>query len=79
MKPQQKHKSTQNDSRYAADICRERGWVAGTRIVGDSATGPKTLEITAIGKRIILAHSIDRVGSEQPWTLDSRDWQEVSQ
>ena len=79
MNHSQEHKSTLDDPRDAADICRERGWVAGTRIVGDSVTGPKTLEITAIGKRIILAHSIDRVGSEQPWTLDARDWQEVSQ
>ena len=76
MKPQQK--STQNDFRYAADICRERGWVVGTRIVADFATGPKTLEITAIGYRIILACSIGRPGSEQPWVLDSRDWQDYA-
>lgn len=69
-------KSTLNDFSHSADICRERGWVAGTRIVGDGDEGPKTIEITAIGKHEILAYGIH--GSEQLWSLNSRDWQEVS-
>ena len=65
-----------------AEICRERGWVVGTRLVGDEGNGPTIIEITAVGEREILAKPIshngipDRAG-EGIWSLSYRDWQVV--
>lgn len=59
------------------DLCRENGWTVGTRLVGDEGSGPTVIEITAIGKRRILAQVISGpslYSGEQPWTLRSRVW-----
>ena len=66
-----------------ADICRENGWVAGTRLVGDEGYGPTVIEITAIGERAILAKAISFSGvkakydTEFTWSLNYRDWKLV--
>ena len=67
-----------------AEICRERGWIAGTRLVGDEGWGPTVIEITAVGEELVLAKTITHNGKppewrgETTWTLDCRDWQEVA-
>lgn len=74
--------STLRDHRPSAVICRERGWVPGTRLVGDEGQGPTIIEITAVGERSILAKTITHNGkvpwyapSEGLWALYCRDWQ----
>ena len=62
-----------------ADTCRENGWMAGTRLVGDEGYGPTVIEITAVGERLILAKQISQDGKraerdEANWTLSCRDW-----
>lgn len=59
----------------SADYARRRGWGPGTRLVGDEGYGPTTIEITALGRREILAVAEGR-GKENSWTLRYRDWQE---
>lgn len=73
-------KSTLNDYRPAAAICREKGWCAGTCLVGDEGFGPSVIRITAIGEEVMLARQISQSGkpykgSEHSWCLDCRDWQ----
>lgn len=75
---------TLRDHREPAVICRERGWTAGTRLVGDEGFGPTVIEITAIGERSILAKTISHDGkplafchNETSWTLSCRDWRKV--
>ena len=63
-----------------ADICRKKGWVAGTRLVGDEGCGPTVIELTAIGEGDILAKTISHNGNmeeyphEGSWTLSCRQW-----
>lgn len=73
--------STLNDHREPAIICRERGWAAGTRLVGDEGCGPTVIEITAVGEQRILAKEISHndkppafSDSEAMWVLWCRDW-----
>lgn len=74
--------STLHDPRSPADICRDRGWTVGTRIVGDEGYGPTVLVITAIGEHHILARpetpdTDSTRHREQSWALDCRDWQQI--
>jgi hypothetical protein len=77
-------RSTLNDSRPAAVICRERGWTAGTRLIGDAGDGLTVIEITAIGELGILAKTITHAGEpemkliESAWRLEFRDWRTVA-
>lgn len=75
--------TTLHDRRPPAEICRERGWTVGTRIVGDEGHGPTVLVITAIGEHRILARTISQKGrpvtvTETTWALDCRDWTELT-
>lgn len=75
-------KTTLNDPREPAEICRERGWVLGTRLVGDEGYGPTVIEITAVGERSILAKTVRHNGQpsiagEGNWCLWCRDWHVV--
>jgi hypothetical protein len=76
--------STLKDYRSAAEICRERGWGPGTRIVGDEGYGPTVIEITAVGHEEILAKTISHngqppkwEGGETSWVLWCRDWRDA--
>jgi hypothetical protein len=75
-------RSTLNDFRWPATICRERRWGVGTQLVGDEGSGPTVIQITAIGERNILARELSHNGkrathhNETLWTLGCRDWQE---
>jgi len=67
-----------------ADICRRKGWVVGTRLVGAESTDgwgyTDTIEITAIGVEMVLARTVlkdGKFGHEQGWSLQWRDWKEV--
>jgi hypothetical protein len=67
-----------------ADMCRRNGWTVGTRLAGDEGYGVTVIEITAIGRRGILATEISHNGRpcssyEGVWTLSARDWQKVGQ
>jgi hypothetical protein len=67
-----------------ADKCRRNGWTIGTRLVGDEGYGVTVIEITAIGKRGILAIELSHNGRpsssyEGSLTLSQRDWQKVGQ
>ena len=72
--------TTKNDLRDPAVVCREHGWGAGTRLVGDEGQGPTVIEITAVGERMILAKQIRHDGAEETsseegvWVLVCRDW-----
>jgi creatinine amidohydrolase/Fe(II)-dependent formamide hydrolase-like protein len=66
-----------------ADLCRERGWGVGTRLVGHEGYGATVIVITAIGEELILARPVshsDRPvdGDEGVWTLRFRDWHVAS-
>ena len=73
-------RSTLNDHRDPAIVCRERGWSVGTRLVGDEGAGPEVIEITAIGETHILAKTVTFNGEvptwarEGSWVLLCRDW-----
>ncbi len=66
-----------------ADLCRRKGWLPGTRLVGDEGYGPTVIEITAIGEKELLAKTISHNGEpdsdrdESLWTLSCRDWRPV--
>lgn len=73
---------TTNPFDNQANACRERGWLPGTRLVGDEGYGPTVIEITALGESSILAKRISHKGQpveerESSWTLSSRDWERV--
>lgn len=74
--------STLHDHRFPADVCRARGWVIGTQLVGDEGGGPTMIQITAIGEQSILAKTLSENGRratytrEGLWSLDCRDWRE---
>ena len=75
-------KSTLEDHREPSEICKERGWKIGTRLVGDEGYGPTVIEITAIGKNSVLAETISHAGktisgSESSWVFWCRDWHEM--
>ena len=77
-------RTTLNDFRKPAEICRERGWCVGTVLVGDEGYGPTVIEIMAIGNQEILAKTLSHSHepsreSEAMWTLSCRDWQVVPQ
>lgn len=74
--------TTLNDMREPAEICRERGWIPGTRLVGDEGYGPTIIKITAVGEESILAKTISHNGQaskigEGLWVLWCRDWRVV--
>ena len=76
-----KLETTLDDPRDPAVICRERGWIAGTKLVGDEGFGPEVILITAVGEQSILARTLTRRGEgpdwarEALWCLSCRDWQ----
>ena len=76
--------TTLNDDREPAVVCRERGWWAGTRLVGDEGHGPTVIEITAVGECYVLAKPVMHAGklyelpAEGMWTLCRRDWREAA-
>ena len=76
-------KTTLNDYRDPAVICRENGWTVGTRLVGDEGRDHTIIEITAIGDQNILAKTVSENGEskkktwEGSWSLSTRDWQVV--
>ncbi|WP_424137965.1 hypothetical protein [Roseomonas chloroacetimidivorans] len=76
-------RSTLQDPRHPALICRERGWAAGTCLEGDEGRGPTVIEITAIGQERILARALTEGGrratyrDEGLWNLSCRDWRPV--
>ena len=76
--------STRNDQRHAADICREHGWRAGTRLVGNNGFGTTEIEITALGNQVMLARTVSQngeptaYGRDQAWRLSDRDWREIA-
>lgn len=59
-----------------ADICRKNGWTVGTRLVGDIGYGPDVIEITAIGRGLVLAVS-EPLRCESLWSLTCREWKAV--
>ncbi len=68
----------------SAEECRQRGFKAGDRLVGDEGHGPTVIQLTAIGEENVLAKTITvngklpRLGSyESAWTLECRDWEKV--
>jgi len=75
-----------NRPRYesSAEECRQRGFKAGDRLIGDEGWGPTVIGITAIGETLLLAKPIsygeDHVihPYECAWTLDCRDWEKIS-
>lgn len=69
--------STVRSFRNDADICRDLGWKAGTRLT-DGARRPTVIEITAVGERHLLAREIAPDCVETMWTLSCRTWREVS-
>ena len=76
-------KTTLNDPREPAEICREHGWTVGTRLVGDEGRDHTIIEITALGEQQILAKTVSENGEwmtktwEGAWSLSTRDWQVV--
>lgn len=66
----------------SAELCREKGWQVGDKLVGDEGYGPTVIQITAIGERNVLAKRISHDGEpedgyENIWTLFCRDWEKV--
>lgn len=56
------------------------GWDVGTRIKGDEGYGESVIEITAIGRKALLAKMVSHKGqahggTESTWTLAHRDWE----
>ena len=78
-----KNKVTTRPGESSAAACRRLGWKAGDRIVGDEGYGPTVIEITSVGKELILALVISHNGKppdflyEGNWTLSCRDWRKV--
>ena len=75
-------KSTLNDRREPAEVCRDNGWLPGTKLVGDEGYGPTIICITAIGEEQMLAKTMShngqpRDGYEVSWVLYCRDWKEI--
>ena len=70
------------EPRTAANIARQRGWGVGTRLVGTDDFGTTVIEITAIGRFLLLASRVDEDGrlhpTESTWHLDARDWKVAS-
>lgn len=68
----------------SAEYCRRNGFDVGTRLVGNEGHGPTIIEITAIGKEMVLAKTISHNGvldpneSEGSWVFWCREWSRVS-
>lgn len=68
----------------AAQMCRDNGWGPGTRLAGDEGYGVTVIEITAVGASAVLAITVSHDGTsysnphESTWSLEYRDWREVS-
>ena len=68
-----------------ADLCLANGWGPGTRLAGDEGYGVTVIRITAVGEGAILARRESHDGHafvsrhESTWTLDARDWREVTE
>ena len=75
--------STRDSHLSSAQLCRERGWTAGTLIEGDEGYGMTVIRITAVGERDILAVAVSHKGVAYPdplettWILQCRDWRTV--
>jgi len=74
-----------SEYKYDADICRERGWGVGTRLIADEDTDPIEIEITAVGLKLVFAALVypDVGGEIHPadegtWTLQCREWRKVA-
>lgn len=54
---------------YDADLCRQRGWEPGTRLLLTEPNGKKELHlITAVGLRKILSTMLAYQYPGEPWT-----------
>lgn len=64
----------------AADTARHLGWTVGTKIRGTDSRSTITIEITAIGERLVLGKTIrgSSFDRECSYTFDRRDWQVVA-
>lgn len=65
-----------------AELCRRRGWTAGTRLVGEDGHVETVIRITAVGERLVLAvveESDGHPGDDREflWSLHHRQWREV--
>ena len=65
------------------DLCRQQGWAPGTRLVGDEGYGPTVIELRYVGNNLVVAKAISHNGvpvsePEGTWSLQCRDWKEVS-
>lgn len=66
------------------ELCKANGWGPGTRLIGDQGYGPTTIELTYISPQIVVAitHAVAGkhlpVPRERTWSLQSRNWVEVS-
>ncbi|WP_345820464.1 hypothetical protein ABC766_00210 [Methylobacterium fujisawaense] len=74
--------STFKDRRPAPVICRERGWSAGTFVVGGEGAAQVVILITAVGEEEVLARGVSFKGKpvkwfEGQWNFYSKDWQQV--
>jgi hypothetical protein len=72
-------KTKDNYELSPADICRENGWIVGTRLIGDEGYGPETIEIMAIGESQILCKWTWANGKteESSTTLACREWSKI--
>ena len=75
-------RSTKDDGRPPAEVCRERGWGPGTLLAGDEGYGVTVIEIVCVHDRNIYARTVAHDGlacggGESSWVLYCRDWQSV--
>lgn len=69
---------------HCADICRENGWTAGTRLVGHDGICTIEIEITSVFSIVIMAKIVAYDDAkvdwdvERVWRLDKREWRRVS-
>jgi hypothetical protein len=68
----------QKTGQSCADFCREMNWGVGQQLIGDDEFGSKTIQITAIGERCILAKEVFGTDadalSETSVNLAERSW-----
>lgn len=63
-------------------LCRDRGWVRGTRLRGAEYKIVSVIELLYVGEQVLIAREIERDGKpydgrESTWTLDAREWEEI--